>query len=124
MAEIGETMLVVEGDTVVRTLIVEELAELGYGAIEVDDGRAVLDSLQSPRWIDLLITDIGLPGLNDRQMPEAARVLYGDLKILFMTGYAESASMASGFPAPGMEMITKPFTMDTLAGRIRAMIEA
>lgn len=91
MAEIDETLLVVEGDTVVRTLIVEELAELGYGAIEADDGRAGLDILQSPRQIDPLITDISPPGLNGQQMVEAARVLRGDPKILFMTGYAENA---------------------------------
>jgi DNA-binding response OmpR family regulator len=78
--------------------------------------------LRSKRRIDLLITDIGLPGLNGRQLADAARLLRPSLKVLFMTGYAENAALASGFLEPGMEMITKPFAMDALAGRIRSML--
>jgi signal transduction histidine kinase len=119
----GEVVLVVEDEAVVRSLIVEELQELGYIALEAVDGPKGLEMLQSRRRIDMLITDIGLPGLNGRQVADAARQLKPELKILFMTGYAENAALASGFLEPGMEMITKPFAMEALATRIRAMIE-
>jgi PAS domain S-box-containing protein len=122
-ADRGEVVLVVEDEAVVRGLIVEVLGELGYQAIEAADGVKGLETLQSKRRIDLLVTDIGLPGLNGRQMTDAARLLRPDLKVLFMTGYAENAALASGFLEPGMSMITKPFAMDVLAGRIREIIQ-
>jgi DNA-binding response OmpR family regulator len=73
--------------------------------------------------IDLLVTDVGLPGLNGRQLADHARETRPDLRVLFITGYAENATRASGFLDPGMEMITKPFAVDALTTRIRAMIE-
>ena len=115
-------MLVVEDESVVRGLILEELHELGYAALEAVDGTSGLEMLRSKRRIDLLITDIGLPGLNGRQLADAARELRPSLKVLFMTGYAENAALASGFLEPGMEMITKPFAMEALATRIRSML--
>ena len=121
-AELGEVVLVVEDDLIVRGLIVEVLSELGYSTLEAGDGQFGLQILQSDRRIDLLITDIGLPGLNGRQMTDAARVKRPDLKVLFMTGYAENAALANGFLEHGMEMVTKPFAMEVLATRIRAMI--
>jgi len=121
-AEEGEVVLVVEDEAVVRGLILEELHELGYAALEAVDGASGLEMLRSKRRIDLLITDIGLPGLNGRQLADAARELRPSLKILFMTGYAENAALASGFLEPGMEMITKPFAMEALATRIRSML--
>jgi CheY-like chemotaxis protein len=121
-AEAGETVLVVEDEPVVRGLIVEVLNDLGYRALEAADGPSGLDILQSRRRIDLLITDIGLPGLNGRQMADAARATRPELKVLFMTGYAENAALASGFLEPGMAMITKPFAIEALATRIRAII--
>ncbi|MFK8252805.1 PAS domain S-box protein [Ancylobacter terrae] len=121
-SDAGEVVLVVEDEAVVRGLIVEVLGELGYRAIEAGDGPKGLEILQSNRRIDLLITDIGLPGLNGRQVADGARVTRPDLKVLFMTGYAENAALASGFLEPGMAMITKPFAMDVLANRIREII--
>jgi PAS domain S-box-containing protein len=118
----GEVVLVVEDEPVVRGLILEVLDDLGYQAIEASDGPSGLAILQSPRRIDLLITDIGLPGLNGRQVADGGRVVRPDLKVLFMTGYAENAAMASGFLEPGMAMVTKPFAMDLLAGKIREII--
>jgi DNA-binding response OmpR family regulator len=73
--------------------------------------------------IDLLITDMGLPGLNGRQVADAARLLRPGLRVIFMTGYAENAASAQGFLEPGMALITKPFAMDELAAKIRATIE-
>ncbi|SFV00066.1 PAS domain S-box-containing protein [Methylobacterium sp. 174MFSha1.1] len=118
----GETVLVVEDEPAVRSLIVDVLRDLGYRALEAKDGPAGLAVLRGPARIDLLVTDVGLPGLNGRQLADAAREHRPDLKVLFITGYAENAAMA-GFLAPGMQMITKPFPLELLARRIRAMIE-
>jgi PAS domain S-box-containing protein len=123
-AEAGETVLVVEDEAVVRGLVVEVLRELGYRALEADDGPSGLEVLRSPRRVDLLVTDIGLPGLNGRQMADAARERRPGLKMLFMTGYAEAAALANGVLEPGTAMITKPFAMEVLASRIRGMIGA
>ena len=117
-------MLVVEDEPLVRLLIIDVLDELGYKALEAGDGPAGLRILQSPQQIDLLITDIGLPGLNGRQVADAARVTRPGLKVLFMTGYAENAVAAKGILAPGMQIITKPFAMDVLAKRIRELTDA
>jgi PAS domain S-box-containing protein len=120
----GATVLVLEDEIIVRGIVTEVLEDLGYQAIEAGTGPAGLEILQSPRRIDLLVTDIGLPGLNGRQVAEAARLLRPELKILFMTGYAETAAMADGFLEPGMQMITKPFAIDGLASRIKSIIES
>jgi PAS domain S-box-containing protein len=121
-AESGETVLVVEDEPVVRSLIIEVLEDLGYRTLEAADGPEGLKILQSRRHIDLLITDVGLPGLNGRQLADAARERRRDLKVLFITGYAENATLAAGFLEPGMQMITKPFAVDALAQRIRSII--
>jgi PAS domain S-box-containing protein len=118
-----ETVLVVEDESVVRGLIVEVLTELGYSAFQAADGPSGLELLQSKHRIDLLITDVGLPGLNGRQLADAARELRPDLKVLFMTGYAESAAAANGFLSQGMSIITKPFAMEVMATKIRQIIE-
>jgi CheY-like chemotaxis protein len=122
-AEAGETVLVVEDEPVVRDLIVEVLGDLGYKALEAGDGPSGLKLLQSKRRIDLLITDVGLPGLNGRQLADQAREKRPDLKVLFITGYAENATMANGFLEPGMAMVTKPFAVDGLMRKIRQLIE-
>jgi PAS domain S-box-containing protein len=122
-AESGETVLVVEDETVVRSLILDVLGDLGYRALEAVDGPSGLSILETKQRIDLLVTDVGLPGLNGRQLADQARMLRPDLKVLFITGYAEKAAIATGFLAPGMEMITKPFAIDDLASRIHRIIE-
>jgi PAS domain S-box-containing protein len=123
-AELGETVLVVEDDDTVRTLVVEVLGELGYATREAPDGPSGLRILQSDARIDLLVTDVGLPGLNGRQLADQARPGRPDLKVLFMTGYAENAAFGAGHLAPGMQMITKPFPVEGLASKIRSIIEA
>jgi PAS domain S-box-containing protein len=123
-AQAGETVLVIEDEASVRELVVEVLHDLGYRALEAGDGPSGLKILQSGERIDLLVSDIGLPGMNGRQVAEAAREGRPDLKVLFITGYAENAAIAHGFLAPGMEMVTKPFAVDALAARIREMIGA
>jgi PAS domain S-box-containing protein len=123
LAGAGETVLVIEDEPVVRGLIVEVLADLGFAALEATDGPSGLEILQSRQKIDLLISDVGLPGLNGRQLADAARKLRPGLKVIFMTGYAEVAASAQGFLAPGMTLITKPFAMADLAAKIRATME-
>ncbi|MEP9377574.1 PAS domain-containing protein [Aquabacter sp. CN5-332] len=118
----GQTVLVVEDESVVRGLIIEVLHDLGYRTLEAADGSSALEALQTTRQLDLLVTDIGLPGLNGHQIADAARQERPDLKVLFMTGYAENATIANGFLEPGMAMITKPFAMETLARRVRDMM--
>lgn len=119
----GETVLVVEDEPVVRNIVLEVLSQLGYQAIEAASGESGLEVLSSGRAVDLLISDIGLPGLNGRLLADAARQLQPDIKVLLMTGYAAGAAPAGGFLAPGMELITKPFTVHAIALRIRKMIE-
>ena len=121
----GETVLVVDDEPTVRMLVAEILGELGYAAIEAADGASGLQILQSDVRIDLLVTDVGLPGgMNGRQMADAARLSRPELKILFITGYAENAVVGNGHLAPGMHVMTKPFAMDALATRIRDLIVA
>jgi CheY-like chemotaxis protein len=115
---------VVEDEDIVRGLVNDVLSDLGLTVIEAATGQAGLDILSSKQQVDLLITDIGLPGLNGRQMADAARLLRPNLKILFMTGYAEIAVSATNVLEQGMAMITKPFTISALADRVRAMIES
>lgn len=121
-AATGETVLVIEDEPVVRAVVLEMLAEQGYRTLEAVDGPSGLKILRSNARIDLLVTDVGLPGMNGRQVADQARETRPDLKILFITGYAESVAISDGFLQPGMEMITKPFDLDHLAQRIRAMI--
>ena len=119
----NEVVLVAEDDAVVRLFIVDVLNDLGYRALEAADGPSALRILLSPQRIDLLVTDIGLPGLTGRQVADGAREKRPTLKILFMTGYAESAASKS-YLAPGMEILAKPVTMEVLAVKIRRMIES
>ncbi len=122
-AELGQTVLVVDDEPTVRMLVTEVLEDLGYTAIEAADGAAGLKVLQSDARIDLLVTDVGLPGgMNGRQMADAARVARPDLKVLFITGYAENAVLSHGHLDPGMHVLTKPFAMEALASRIKELI--
>ncbi len=119
----GEMVLVVEDDAAVRLLMTEVLTELGYRYMEAADARAALPTLESALPIDLLVTDVGLPVMNGRQLAEIARQHRPSLKVLFVTGYAENAALRGDFLAPGMEMMTKPFALDALGAKIRGMIE-
>jgi PAS domain S-box-containing protein len=116
------TVLVLEDEPVVRDIVMEVLEGLGFETIAAADGPSGLEILQSPRGVDLLVTDIGLPGLNGRQVAEAARLIRPALKILFMTGYAETAAVADGFLGLDMHMITKPFALDGLEARIATIM--
>ncbi|MFC6478238.1 response regulator [Pseudomonas asuensis] len=121
--EKGETVLIVDDEPTVRMLIAEVLEELGYRAIEAADGASGLAILSSSAHIDLLISDVGLPGgMNGRQMADAARQRRPDLKVLFITGYAENAVVGNGNLEEGMYLMAKPFSMDLLATRLEAIL--
>ena len=118
----GETVLIVEDDPAVRVLVSAVLSELGYAFVEACDADSAVPILDSDQRIDLLISDVGLPGMNGRQLAEIGRQYRPDLKVLFITGYAEHAAVRGGFLDPGMQMITKPFTFDLLTAKVREMI--
>ena len=105
-----------------RLLIAEVLRELGYACLEANDSQAALPILSSNVRLDLMITDVGLPGINGRQLADIGRQHRPELKVLFVTGYADQAVMRGGALDPGMGMVTKPFALDMLAVRIREMI--
>jgi PAS domain S-box-containing protein len=119
----GERVLVVDDEPTVRMLLADVLEELRYQPVLAEKGFDALGILQGPEHIDLLITDVGLPGgMNGRQLATMARALRPDLKVLFITGYAESAVLSHGHLDAGMHVLTKPFAIDGLADRIRQII--
>jgi len=119
----GETVLIVEDDPAVRVLVSAVLSELGYAFVEAGDADSAMPILDSEQRIDLMISDVGLPGMNGRQLAEIGRQHRPDLKVLFITGYAEHAAVRGGFLDSGMQMITKPFTFDLLTAKVREMIK-
>ncbi len=121
----GETVLVIDDDSTVRMLMVEVLQEAGYVVMEATDGPSGLKILQSGARVDLLVTDVGLPGgMNGRQVADAARPARPGLKILFVTGYAENAAVGNGHLDSGMHVIAKPFAMTQFGNKVRDMIAA
>jgi PAS domain S-box-containing protein len=114
----GERVLVVEDEEPVRQLVVEALKELGCLTHEAADGPSGLRFLESGEPLDLLISDIGLPGLNGRLMADVGRMHRPELKVLFMTGYADEALTADSFLKPGMGLLTKPFSIEELSRRV------
>ncbi|GGX13362.1 hypothetical protein GCM10007242_19640 [Pigmentiphaga litoralis] len=118
----GANVLVVEDDDTVRAVVCEVLRSLDYHVSEAADGQAGLAFLNSAAPLDVLLTDVGLPGLNGRQLADAALQTRPDLKVLFMTGYAEAATRSAGFLTGNMQMITKPFELDDLTSRLSAML--
>ena len=122
-ARAGETILIVEDDPAVRALVSQVLGELGYAWLEAADAVGAVPILESTQRIDLMISDVGLPGMNGRQLADIGRQMRPDLKVLFITGYAENAGVRAGFLDTGMQMITKPFAFDQLTAKVREMIQ-
>jgi len=116
-------ILVVEDEPDVRMIIVEVLSDLGYTVHEADDARSGLQILRSGTRVDLLLTDVGLPGgMNGRQLADAARQQRPELSVLFVTGYAESVAASDGRMEPGMQVMTKPFSLDALAAKVQGIV--
>jgi len=119
----GETILVVEDDATVRLILADVLAELDYDVLLASDARPAIPILQSDRRIELMVSDVMLPHINGRKLAEMARAPRPGLKVLFVTDYAENAAVRGEFLEPGMDILTKPFSLDALAAKVRAMIE-
>jgi PAS domain S-box-containing protein len=120
----SETILVVEDDKDVRAYSNESLRELGYSVLQAADAVAALSVLDNHPEVVLLFTDVGLPGLNGRELVDRARQKRPRLKVLFTTGYARNAIVHQGRLDPGVELLTKPFTRAQLAVRIRDVMDA
>jgi CheY-like chemotaxis protein len=95
------------------------LEDMGYRVSEATDADAALSILKRGAPLHLLITDVGLPGMNGRQLAELARQLRPSIPVLFVTGYAANAPVRSEFLQPGMRMIAKPFSVQGLAAAVR-----
>jgi signal transduction histidine kinase/PAS domain-containing protein len=120
----GETVLVIDDEPAIRMVIAEVLSDIGYRIIQAADGPSGLRMLQAAGRVDLLITDVGLPGgLNGRQVADAARSTLPGLKVLFITGFAENAVIGNGHLDSGMSVITKPFVNTVLANKVRQLID-
>jgi CheY-like chemotaxis protein len=120
----GETVLVVDDEPAVRALVAEVLTDQGYRVLTADRGAVALDILRTRQTIDLLVSDVGLPGgMNGRQLADAARSLRPGLKVLFVTGYAENAALGNGQLEPGMHVLTKPFSIPSLSERVKELLE-
>jgi signal transduction histidine kinase len=118
----GETVLVVEDDLTVRLLIVEVLEELGYRHYQAGNSIEALAILNSDKKIDLMVSDVGLPGMDGRQLAALAQACRQGLKVLLVTGYAEKAKDRAEFLGANMDVLLKPFTLDTLGRKVREMI--
>ncbi len=117
------TILVVDDEANLRMIMSDVLLDLGYDVLEAHDGTSALRILDSDAHLDLLVTDVGLPGgMNGRQIADAAKVRRPDLKVLFVTGYAENAAIGNGFVGEGMQVLTKPFPIGEFARRIKSIL--
>jgi CheY-like chemotaxis protein len=121
----GETILVVEDEPAVREHSVNSLRDLGYRVLAAEDGQAALRVLAREVEIDVLFTDVGLPGgMSGRQLVEAARVRRPDLKVVYTTGYARNAIVHGGILDPGTELLPKPFSYAALAAKIQTVLNS
>jgi signal transduction histidine kinase/CheY-like chemotaxis protein len=120
----GRTVLLVDDEASVRLFVREVLVDLGYAVLEAVDGSEALRILQAGGPLDLLVSDVGLPGgMNGRQVADAARSMRPGLPVLFITGYAESAILSHGHLDPGMHVMTKPFALDAFVARLRGLVQ-
>lgn len=115
-------MLIVEDDPHVRQLLCQALRENGFPCQSAADANEGLKVLRSAQPVDLLVTDVGLPGMNGRQLAEIARSLRPQLPVLFITGYAETAMAREGFLGAGMHLICKPFELQQLQAQVTQIL--
>lgn len=124
LGESQDVILVVEDEPAVRQFSVDALAELGYCVLEADGGATALRLLKAHPEIKLLFTDVVMPGMNGRKLADEACRQRSDLKVLFTTGYSRNAVVHNGVLDAGVELIGKPFTVDELATKVRAVLDA
>lgn len=119
----GETVLVVEDDPSVRILVTDILGDLGYDVVVAQDASTALPIIEGAGHIDLLVSDVGLPGgMNGRQIAEIARQHRPNLRVLLMTGYAEAAALDRSPTGSGVNWIAKPFQVDDFAAKVNAVL--
>ena len=119
----GEVILVVEDNDDVRAYSVMTLVELGYRVLQAANATEALDILRTETRIDLLFTDVVLPGKSGRVIADEAVKFRPNLKVLFATGYSRNAIVHHGRLDPGVNLLTKPFTFDQLALKVRDLID-
>ena len=118
-------VLVVEDEAPMRMLVVDTLVDQDYTVLQADRGRSGLDLIRSTPQLDLLVTDVGLPdGMNGRQLADAAWTLRPDLKVLFITGYADGAPVGNSLLDDRMQVMTKPFRLKAFLAKVREIMEA
>jgi nitrogen-specific signal transduction histidine kinase len=122
--QMKKSVLVVEDEALVRMLLVEALEDQGYTVLEADNGNTALDIVTSPERIDLLATDVGLPGINGRQLAEMARALRPDLKVLFLTGYAYNAGMDKEVLGLSTQLLDKPIALEAFCAKVHEMLRS
>ena len=120
----GECVLVVEDDADVRGYVVETLTTLGYEVLEAADAEDALRMLRQHQTVQLLLTDVVMPGMNGRKLAEEAKQLQASLKVLYMTGYSRNAIVHQGRLDPGVDLIQKPLTNEQLAAAVRKVLDA
>ncbi len=116
-------VLLVEDEAAVRLVMADVLADNGYAVLEADTGENALRQIRSPARIDLLLSDVGLPGgMNGRQLADAAREYRPNLKVLFVSGYDEQAALGSGLMGEGMAIMTKPFNIASFSAKVQDLM--
>jgi CheY-like chemotaxis protein len=123
LAPMQATVLVVEDDGDVRKYIDSALTQLGYGVLEAGEASAALSVIECHPEVDILLTDVGLPGINGRQLADEASRRHTGIKILFISGYAKDAIVHNGILDPGVELLPKPFTMNSLARKLAKVLQ-
>jgi CheY-like chemotaxis protein len=118
----NESILVVEDDERVRATTVALIKELGYHVLEADSALAALRIVDSETTIDLMFTDVVMPDMNGRKLANAVQERRPNLPILFTTGYTRNAIVHNGILDPGVELLIKPFTLETLSGKLRELL--
>jgi len=122
-APMQATVLVVEDDDDVREYIVSALTRLGYHVLEAEEASTALSAIECHPEVDMLLTDVGLPGINGRQLADEASRRHAGIKILFISGYAKHAIVHNGVLDPGVELLSKPFTMNSLARKVAQVLQ-
>jgi PAS domain S-box-containing protein len=123
MGDEREVILVVDDEQAVRQFSVDALSELGYRVLEADGASSALRALEANPDVALLFTDIAMPETNGRRLADQACALRPGLKVLYTTGYTQNAVVHNGIVDPGVELISKPFTLDDLATRVRSILD-
>ncbi len=121
----GETVFVVEDDPDLRTLAVDMLTELDYAVLQAETGASALEQLQTAGTVNLLLTDVVLPGgMSGRELADEVQRRFKGIRVLYMSGYSEKAIIHHGRLDPGVELLQKPFSVTDLLYKVRSVLDA